>query len=273
MAELDRQQLVATLLAARDNAEFAAPPSSQDESFDMMEAYAIAHTHVTVLTERGYQPAGRKIGFTNTALWESLGLATPIWGQMYEQTVRHADNNTATFSLQGLVAPRIEPEIVFKLRSALAPENDEPSEILGAIEWFALGFEIVHCHYPEWRFKPADGVADFGLHGALIVGSPQVVQHEQAAHLADQLRDLQAVLARDGETVAEGSGANVLGHPLLALRELNMLLQTQPNSLPLGQGEVVTTGTLTTALPLTAGTTWTARVSGVELPTLTLTLT
>jgi 2-oxo-3-hexenedioate decarboxylase len=67
------------------------------------------------------------------------------------------------------VQPRLEPEIVFGFARAPEPGMDEAA-LVGCIDWVAHGLEIVHTHV-GWRFDgPAAPVADFGLHGRLIVG-------------------------------------------------------------------------------------------------------
>src|SRR5262245_8753321 len=64
---------------------------------------------------RGWKPAGRKIGFTNRTLWDRYGVHEPMWGWVYDRTLIEAKDNRANVSLTGLVQPRIEPEIAFKL--------------------------------------------------------------------------------------------------------------------------------------------------------------
>ena len=49
------------------------------------------------------------------------------------------------------------------------------------------------------------------------------------------------------------------------MRELVALLAADPHNPPLAAGEIVTTGTLTRALPIAAGETWTTKLSGVAL--------
>ena len=51
--------------------------------------------------------------------------------------------------------------------------------VLEATEWIALGFEIIDCVFPDWKFQPADFVASRGLHAALIVGEPVYVEPER----------------------------------------------------------------------------------------------
>jgi 2-oxo-3-hexenedioate decarboxylase len=57
----------------------------------------------------------------------------------------------------------------------------------------------------------------------------------------------------------------VLGSPLLALRHLVQLLAGDLQNPPLGAGELVSTGTLTLAMPARAGQTWTTKVQGIPL--------
>ncbi len=37
---------------------------------------------------RGERPVGRKIGFTNRTIWAEYGVYAPIWGDMYDTTLR-----------------------------------------------------------------------------------------------------------------------------------------------------------------------------------------
>ncbi len=70
-------------------------------------------------------------------------------------------------------------------------------------------------------------------------------------------------LARDGVVQARGSGANALDSPLLAAEHAISMLKDQPLFEPIGAGEIVTTGTLTAALPIHSGETWSTEFSGI----------
>src|SRR6266478_10142436 len=130
---------------------------------------------------RGEMPVGRKIGFTNRTAWAEYG---PMWGYVYNRTVHNLAEIGDTFSLVGLVEPRIEPEIIFKLALAPAPGMDETA-LLACFDWVAHGFELVQSIFPGWKFSAPDTVAAFGLHGALLIGS----RHSIAASCAgDALR-------------------------------------------------------------------------------------
>ena len=60
-----------------------------------------------------------------------------------------------------MFSPKIEPEIVFKLKQPLAAGRLDAAAALDAVEWLALGFEIIDCVFPDWKFTPADFVAAY----------------------------------------------------------------------------------------------------------------
>ena len=208
---------------------------------------------------RGELPVGRKIGFTNPTVWTYA----PMWGYVYNRTVHSLSEIGNTFPLAGLAEPRIEPEIVFKLAVAPAPGMAEGT-LLKSIDWVAHGFEIVQSIFPGWKFAAPDTVAAFGLHGALLIGP----RHSIAAHAEDWGRTLSTFeinLKRDGAVVDHGLARNVLGGPVSALRHLIDILARDQVNRPLAAGEIVTTGTLTRALPVSAGETWTTELTGIGL--------
>ena len=61
-----------------------------------------------------------------------------------------------------------------------------------------------------------------------------------------------------------------LDSPLLALRHLVELLANDPHNPPLRPGEIVSTGTLTLAMPVSAGENWTTTVFGIPLEEISL---
>jgi 2-oxo-3-hexenedioate decarboxylase len=136
--------------------------------------------------------------------------------------------------------------------------------LLDCIDWLALGYEIVQSIYPGWKFTAADVVAANGVHGCLLIGN----RHLVAPRRADWLRELAAfevALHCDGSVSQRGGGALVLGSPLNALSHLVDLLADDPHNPPLRAGEIISTGTLTLAMPVSAGQTWTTKALGIPL--------
>jgi 2-keto-4-pentenoate hydratase len=231
------------LLDARRLGQQIQPPSRTDPGFSLADGYAVGRWLHADQIRAGARQAGVKLGFTNAMVWKQHGLSTPFWSPIYDTTV----TSTRLISLGRLAQPRIEPEIMVGLKSDL-PAGTPPGEIADAIGWAAAGFEIVQCHYPRWDMTPADAVADAGLHALLVVGE-QIQIHPAGAHT---LADVGVELRRDGRLAARGRGAHALGGPIQALTWLLRL----PGMTGLRPGDIVTTGTLTTAHPVTSGEHW-----------------
>jgi len=259
------------LLDARAQSRQLPPYTSLPRGLSVEAAYEVSAEILKLRRARDEHPVGRKIGFTNRNIWAEYGVSHPIWNYVYDSTIRYARDNAGAQSLKGALEPKIEPEIVLCLRSAPRPGMDE-EQLAGCIEWVAHGYEIVQSLYPGWKFQGADTVAAFGLHGVLIVGTPRQVNTEAitSRYLIETMRSFRISLFRDGELRDSGAGANVLGSPLLALKHLVEVLAHQPDHPALKPAEVITTGTLTAALPVKAGETWHTAFTGLDLPGLTV---
>jgi 2-oxo-3-hexenedioate decarboxylase len=169
-----------------------------------------------------------------------------------------------------MVAPRLEPEVVLKLRHEVPRGDSSVEDLARCLEWMAIGFEIVDSHYPGWRFTAPEAVADFGVHAALVIGTPWHVESEDPQHIATSLRTLRVTLCGGKDFVAEGEGRNALGSPLLALGSLRRVLAAQSWAPPLMPGEVITTGTLTALPYLRHGESYRVEVTGAPLAPLQL---
>jgi 2-keto-4-pentenoate hydratase len=211
---------------------------------------------------RGERLVGRKIGFTNRTIWPEYGVYAPNWGFVTDRTARELSAD-ATLALAEFAEPRIEPEIVFGLARAPVPGMDEAA-LAGCIDWIAHGFEIVRSPFPGWKFAPADTVACNALHGALFIG-PRHAFEPRADEWLRELATFEIDLERNGALADRGRAANVLDSPFLALRHLVELLADDPVNPPLAAGEIVSTGTLTRALPVKPGESWRTRLRGIPI--------
>jgi 2-oxo-3-hexenedioate decarboxylase len=261
LTELDT--IGAEALAALDSGHQIAPFSSRLSAFDLDDAYRVTAVIRQMRETRGEMPVGRKIGFTNRTIWAEYGIYGPMWGYVYDCTVHNLADIGDTFSLISFAEPRIEPEIVFKLAMAPTPGTDEAG-LLACIEWIAHGFEIVQSIYPQWKFAAADTVAANGVHGALLIG-PRHAIGPRAGEWQTLLSRFDIDLSCDGRHVDRGNAANVLDGPLAALRHLVGLLAHDRIHPPLAAGEIVTTGTLTRAMPVRPGETWSTSLHGIPL--------
>jgi 2-oxo-3-hexenedioate decarboxylase len=251
-------EIFATLGSGRQIAPFSSRPGG----LTLNDAYRVLARLGQAFKARGETLVGRKIGFTNRTIWPEYGVYAPIWGFVTDRTARELAAG-ATLPLAGLAEPRIEPEIVFGLSRAPAPDMDEAA-LAGCIDWLAHGFEIVQSLYPDWKFAPADAVACNALHGALLIGERHPFK-PRAAEWLHELAAFEIELECDGVLADRGQAANVLGSPFLALRHLVQLLAQDKVHPPLAAGEIVSTGTLTRALPVAPGETWRTRLHGIPI--------
>jgi len=269
---IDPRAIAERLIAAYDQAGQIAPITAGDPAFDVAAAYDVLREIQARRIAQGWQPIGRKIGFTNRTIWPRYGVFRPMWANVWRHTVHFAPEGRARLPATGFAEPRIEPEVVFKLRARVAVDGDAAA-VLEAVEWIAPGFEIVQSHFPGWKFTAADCTAAFGLHGALVVGAPLPVTPANRAALAAALPTFTLTLRCGADVVDSGVGANVLDSPALALVHLARLLATQSQFPPLSAGEIVTTGTVTDAWPIAAGQTWSSDYGTLGLAGLTLMFT
>jgi len=262
--------IASRLIAAHDNATTLTPITASDTGFDVAAAYDVLREIEARRVASGWRPVGRKIGFTNRTIWPRYGVYLPMWAHVWAHTVHDATANRATLALAPFVQPRIEPEVVFKLKAPV-PIAADGEGALACVEWIAPGFEIVQSHFPDWKFAAADCTAAFGLHGALVVGAPLAVTERNRAELAAALPGFTLTLRREGAVIDTGVGANVLDSPALALVHLAQVLARQPQFPPLAAGEIITTGTVTDAWPVAPAETWTSDYGALGLPGMTLT--
>jgi len=239
-----------------------APFTAHDAAFGLDRAYRVTPAVRRLREARGERVVGRKIGFTNRNIWAQYGVYAPIWGYVYDSTLRDLAALDGPVPLAAFAEPRIEPEIVFGLAAAPRAGMDEAA-LLSCIGWVAHGFEIVQSIFPDWVFAPADTVAAFGLHGALFVGERHQIADNREAWLR-ALSDFSITL-RCGETVQHGHARDVLDGPLSALKHLVDLLAGDAHNPPLAAGEIVTTGTLTLAMPVKPGERWRTELAGIPL--------
>ena len=267
---IDATAEAARLRDAYATRQVVVAPSSQDPAFDLPTAYAVEAEIAQARRASGHQTVGWKVGYANKAMWRALKLETLVFAHMYDDTVRYADWNDAKLSIGSMFSPKIEPEIVFKL--AQAPASSDPIAVLEATEWIALGFEIIDCVFPDWKFQPVDFVAARGLHAALVVGEPVYVEPDNIAKLVTELAEFTVRLLRNNELVEEGAGKNALRSPALCVGELSEALKRRGGE-TLQAGDLISTGTLTTSLPMAAGDLWIAALSGIPPSALTLRIT
>ena len=265
--QLSLESIAAKVVASLADHEQIPAFSSPRFSLGLSDAYRVTPMLRAAFEARGERVTGRKIGFTNRDMWKVHGVDAPIWGYCTDRTTYELADNSVQ-SVRDFAEPRIEPEIIFGLKEAPLPSMDQ-SALGDCIDWISLGYEVVQSIYSGWKFAASDTVVANALHGTLLVGK----RHPFAPRKATWQRELatfRADLYCNGGLSHTGGGACVLGSPLIALQRLVTLLSRDPHNPPLQAGEIISTGTLTIAMPVSAGQTWTTVVDGIALEDITL---
>jgi 2-oxo-3-hexenedioate decarboxylase len=239
--------------------------SARYPSFALDEAYRVSALAHEMRLGKGYRPVGRKAGFTNSRIWDEYGVRAPNWGYVYD---RNLHDLATPLSLAPYAEPKIEPEIIVGFSAAPSPGMDDAA-LMGCIAWIAHGFEVVQSVFANWKFTAADSVAVNAMHGALLIG-PRHNIGSRAAEWLRALPEFEVELFCDGTLMDRGRGSNVLEGPLSVVRHVTGLLETDPDNPSLAAGDLFATGTLTRALPVKAGETWTTKLKGIALEGISL---
>lgn len=265
----DPEAIARTVLAAQDTGARLDRFTDAPEGLDLVTAYRAGHALRRLREARGERVVGHKAGFTNKALWPAFGVDAPIFAPIYDTTAATTDRPV---SAGRLLEPRIEPEIVLRIAS-LPKVGMDDAALMGCISHVAHGFEIVQSPFPGWHFAVPDLIVAAGLHAALRHGPFVEVRPEDHADWIVGFRTGRVKLLCNGHEVAQGSPRNVLdAGPLSVLACMAALMADQGAIGPLCPGEIISTGTMTDAFPVTPGETWQTAVQGLPLEGLSLTI-
>jgi len=218
------------------------PFTDADPGLDMADGYAIQRELVPLLLAEGDRVVGYKVGLTSKAMQRVIGVDSPDFGPVLASTV-YADADAV--ALDRFIQPKIEAEIVFVLDERLAGPGVSTTDARRAIAGAAAAMEIVDSRIEGWRIKLADTVADLASNGAVVVSNRLVPLGGL------DLRLIGMTLTRNGELADTGAGAAALGDPVAVLSWLANVLGR--GGVALEPGHLVMTGSLHSAVPMSAG--------------------
>jgi 2-keto-4-pentenoate hydratase len=221
-------------LSAKSIPEFSANERPKDEA----EGYEVQAGLAEWFRGEGLgNVAGYKVGATTPAMQQYLGVDAPAYGRIMKANV-HVSGTRIDASR--FCKPGIECEIAVRIASDIPLQDAEwtREDLAGHIAAIAPAIELVENRYGDFLAAGLGTlIADDFFHKACVLG--EFVEDWRAL-------DLPQVSGRtviNGEEVATGDGAQVMGHPLEALVWLANKLHSQGRSLK--AGEIVLTGSMT----------------------------
>jgi 2-oxo-3-hexenedioate decarboxylase len=225
----------------------AVPQPSEEPT--ITTAYAVQARMLAEQERRGARLVGVKLGFTSRAKMEQMGVDEVIAGFLLDS---HQVPAEGTIDRGALIHPRVEPEIAFRLARDVAPDA-AVEELIDAVDAVAPALEVIDSRYRDFSFRLGDVIADNTSAARFAVGAWQP--------LPEDLSDLGVTMTFEGEPVASGSTAAILGDPWEALRALRSL--SNVGHLRLLAGAVILAGAATEAVTLPQHGVVAATVAGI----------
>jgi 2-keto-4-pentenoate hydratase len=200
------------------------------------EAYAVQDGLIErYLDHYGGSLIGYKIACTNVTAQRQLNVDGPFRGRLLS---RFCHDSPAHLDTGDFFMRVIEAEFAFRMARDLPPARHTRDKIADAIEGVIPAIEIVDSRFDEWTTIGAPSlIADNACNAAWIKGA-LLTKWRELELAAQPVR-----VSVNGRLEREGSGANVLGHPLNAMEWLVNSLAAA--GLGLKAGQYVTTGVTT----------------------------
>lgn len=219
---------------------------------DWDDAYAIQDAILARHLGRGARVIGLKAGLTSHAKMKQMGVETPVFGFLVDE---FSVSEGGEVKVSELIHPKVEPEIAFVLKHALRGPGCHIGAVLAATDFVMPGIEVIDSRYRDFKFDLKSVVADNTSASRFVVGGRPLRPNEV------DLRTVGIVLEKNGEPVALGAGAAVLGHPAAAIAMLANHLGARGQEIP--AGSVILSGGITEAVAVAAGDNVCLRVQGM----------
>ena len=232
-------------LEARDTTKI----TDEYPQMDWDDAYAIQNEIRRRKLARGCKVVGLKAGLTSHAKMKQMGVETPCFGFLADY---YTVPDGGECKMKELIHPKVEPEIAFVTKKALKGPGCHIGAVLAATDFVLPGIEVIDSRYRDFKFDLKSVIADNTSASRFVIGG-------RACSAADlDLRTLGVVMEKNGQPVALGAGAAVLGHPAAAIAMLANHLGQYDEEIP--AGTLILSGGVTEAVPVAAGDHITLRV-------------
>ena len=245
-------QLAEHLDNCQRNAQDTPKITDAHPDMDWDDAYAIQDAILARHLGRGARVIGLKAGLTSHAKMKQMGVETPVFGFLVDE---FSVLEGAEIKVSELIHPKVEPEIAFVLKHALRGPGCHIGAVLAATDFVMPGIEVIDSRYRDFKFDLKSVVADNTSASRFVVGGQPLRPNEL------DLRTVGIVLEKNGEPVALGAGAAVLGHPAAAIAMLANHLAARGQEIP--AGSLILSGGITEAVAVAAGDNVCLRVQGM----------
>jgi 2-keto-4-pentenoate hydratase len=258
LQETRLSDLAARLRTAETDRAPIAPLTEELPDLTVEDAYRIQELNVRARLDAGEVIRGRKIGLTSVAMQQQLGVSEPDFGAIFASMIVEEGDPVPSWDL---IHPRAEAEIAFVMAEALRGPGVTALDALRAVAGAVPAIEVIDSRVADWKIQLPDTIAD-------NASAARVVCRGRLTPVADlDLRLLGMVFSHNGEVVATGAGAAVLGNPIRCVAWLANKLGEF--GVGLEAGDLVLAGALTGAVSVAPGDTLTAEFAAIGSVTTT----
>jgi 2-oxo-hept-3-ene-1,7-dioate hydratase len=185
--------------------------SLQYPDLDMDDAYRIQAEILAQKVASGRKIFGWKIGLTSKAMQLALNIDIPDSGILFDDMYFKSGDSVQK---NRFIQPRIEAEIAFVMRSAIAGENVTRDDVIAATDYVTPSIEIldtriVRVDAVSGKTRTVnDTISDNAANAGIVLGGDR---HAIDAH---DLRWVGAIVSSNGSVEETGLGAGVLNDPV-----------------------------------------------------------
>ena len=212
------------------------------------DGYAIQSEWVRMEIADGRSVKGRKIGLTSRAMQQASQITEPDYAPLMDDMF-FATGSDLPFDR--FIAPRVEVELAFVLRSPLQGPGVTIFDVLRATDYVTPALEIIDARIEQFDRdtraprKVFDTIADFAANAGIVVGGLPVKPD------AVDLRWVGALLYKNAVIEETGVAAAVLNHPAAGVAWLANKIA--PHGETLRSGDVVLGGSFTRPTSIARG--------------------
>jgi len=205
------------------------------------DGYLIQRELVALKRTQGHRVLATKMGFTSRAKMKQMNVYEPIYGYIFD----YMAIQDGVLPMSEVIHPKVEAEIAFILGREIEGPGITGAQVLAATEYVVPALEVIDSRYQRFEFTLPDVIADNTSASRVVIGSTLRKPSELELDLVG------VTLSIQGQLKETGAGAAVLGHPANSVAMLANMLARRGEKLKAGQ--LILTGGITGAHPLTAG--------------------
>ena len=218
--------------------------SKRFPGMNVEDGYRIGRAWVARQLAEGRRVIGHKIGLTSRAMQQASQIDEPDYGTLLDSMLfTCAPGQVLEIPASRFIAPRVEVELAFVLKSGLKVPDVDVQQVLDATDYVTPAIEIIDARIEQFdrhtkvMRKVYDTISDNAANAGIVVGAGR------ADARATNRPWVGAILRQNGVVEETGLAAGVQGDPAIGIAWLANKLAPWGESLEAGQ--IVLAGSFT----------------------------